>query len=510
MPADTDPTFTPGEQIGDYLIGKLISKGTNSSTWHATQMSVQRQVILCALDTEHSKDLALKEEFITDVRAKATVKHPLVASILEAVNEGSLCYFAMEKLTGKHLGDMHDGGWSIAPIHAARIIHDISGACHYLEGDDIATLALSPHDIFVDDQYHCRITNMAISGKLDRAIATRDKEMVGHLIHDMVEPNQPGSTRTNALLGYMADMEREQPLSWHRIYNLSGEIERQLAKPGEHGQINSATMRLNTKSVRYLYLSTSLGKILVTLIILLIIGGLAYHFINREATPEKRQITDMVHIPAGKYPGPNGIHMKMEGFWMDAHEVTIAEYAQFLEFLNELKLDMQAVYQHGDQPSDKTSHLPDDWENLYTAAKQGGIWNELKVDLNYPVVGVDWWDAYAYAEWKGRRLPTHEEWYLACSSGSDPEKLVGTGWAPVDQAAKTAQGLHGMAGNVSEWMREKTLNPADPSQPSRYMITGASYMRPKFGARAREWVENRSVRRPDLGFRTCSSRRQED
>ena len=116
---------------------------------------------------------------------------------------------------------------------------------------------------------------------------------------------------------------------------------------------------------------------------------------------------------------------------------------------------MQSVYQHEDQPADKTSHMPDDWENLYNDCKEGGIWNQLKVDLNYPVVGVDWWDAYAYAEWRSRRLPTHEEWYVACSSGCDPEHFAGTGWRPVDQTEKTAGGIYGMAGNVSEWIRER-------------------------------------------------------
>ena len=113
MSNDTDPIFTPGELIGDYLIDDRISIGTNTSTWLATQVSVQRDVILCVLDATHSEDQELRQEFISDVRAKASVNHPLIASVLEAVNEGSLCYYAVEKLTGKSLGDLHEQDSSI-------------------------------------------------------------------------------------------------------------------------------------------------------------------------------------------------------------------------------------------------------------------------------------------------------------------------------------------------------------------------------------------------------------
>jgi hypothetical protein len=33
------------------------------------------------------------------------------------------------------------------------------------------------------------------------------------------------------------------------------------------------------------------------------------------------------------------------------------------------------------------------------------------------------------------------------------------------------------------------------------VVIGASYLPPQGGAMAREWVESRSLRRPDLGFR---------
>ena len=75
---------------------------------------------------------------------------------------------------------------------------------------------------------------------------------------------------------------------------------------------------------------------------------------------------------------------------------------------------------------------------------------------------------------------------------------------PVDETEKTSHGIYGMAGNVSEWTLKPSFDSADPSKPARFIACGGSYLRLKYGARAFEWINNRSLRRPDLGFRTCS------
>ena len=508
MSTETEPLFNSGIEIGDYLIGELIYKGASTSTWKATQISVQREVLVCSLDQQYVADHDIRASFIADVRIKATVDHPLVASVLEAVNEGPFCYFAYEKVKGRDLGELHDKGETITPLQAARIIHNISGACEQMEQRNIATLNISPHDIFVDQDFHCRISNLAVSGQPHDSCFKKDKELLGHLLQDMIAPNEPGATRTSSLLGSMAYLNNDQPMSWHQIHELSGEIQRQLTRPGESGQIKSSTMRIDTVARRYLHLSTFTGKILIVVCSLLAIISLSFYLSGLKPKVEKRDLADMVNIPAGKYPGAYGFHIKVRGFWIDAHEVTIREYAEFIKAIESLPEDMQNVYQHEDQPADKTSHVPDDWPALYTAAKESKIWNKHSMELYHPVVGVDWWDAYAYAEWKGRSLPSYDDWYAACSATSDPSKLRGSGYLAVDKTEQTTIGIYGMAGNVSEWMREETLDPADPSAPPRYMVAGASYLRPKYGARAREWVDTRSLRRPDIGFRTCNNSRQ--
>jgi hypothetical protein len=60
-----------------------------------------------------------------------------------------------------------------------------------------------------------------------------------------------------------------------------------------------------------------------------------------------------------------------------------------------------------------------------------------------------------------------------------------------------------MAGSVSEWTRRPAANPALPMAPRKYVVIGGSARNPASGARTREWIDDRSLRRPDLGFRVA-------
>jgi dienelactone hydrolase/tRNA A-37 threonylcarbamoyl transferase component Bud32 len=74
-----------------------------------------------------------------------------------------------------------------------------------------------------------------------------------------------------------------------------------------------------------------------------------------------------------------------------------------------------------------------------------------------PVGGVSWYEAEAYAKWKGKSLPTIYHWSTAAgvyfSRGMVPESnLEGTGPWPVGKPrAVSLGGVSDMAGNVREW-----------------------------------------------------------
>ena len=238
--------------------------------------------------------------------------------------------------------------------------------------------------------------------------------------------------------------------------------------------------------------------------------------------------TGMVHVPAGTFtmgsdrqqPEERYTHLvRVDGFWIDRHEVTNAEFAKFVAATGYVTV--------AERKPDPTLH-PDIPEELLTpgasvfvpptALQRGGEisqwWQFIKgaswrhpkgpgssIDgrANHPVVNVAYEDALAYARWRGHDLPTEAQWEYAARGGHDGEddwssaydkngKSIANTWqgvfpvynsqddgyfgaAPVGCFKSNGYGLYDMIGNVWEWTsdwyqpghaREPATNPAGP------------------------------------------------
>ena len=145
--------------------------------------------------------------------------------------------------------------------------------------------------------------------------------------------------------------------------------------------------------------------------------------------------------------------VEVKPFYLDVHEVTNRQFEQFVQ---------ETGY-----------HAHRDWQKYNTPDR-----------LDHPVVSVDWYDARAYAEWSGKRLPTEAEWEYAAKGGMDVKwfpwgdipsstqanyrhqgesffaglvRLVGLrkmGTKPAGSYPPNGFGLYDMIGNVSEWCED--------------------------------------------------------
>jgi sulfatase modifying factor 1 len=227
----------------------------------------------------------------------------------------------------------------------------------------------------------------------------------------------------------------------------------------------------------------------------------------------------MLWIPGGEFSmgainpttRPEGGHESMadarpvhrvyvDGFYMDATEVTNAQFAAFVkatgyitvaekkptreEFPDAPEENLVAgsvVFSPPAQAVPLNDHYQ--WWSYIVAADwkhPSGPASSIVGKDNYPVVQIAWEDAAAFAKWAGKRLPTEAEWEFAARGGKAgelygwgnrlrpagrymantfqghfPNQDTGDdgypGIAPVSQFPPNGYGLYDMEGNVWEW-----------------------------------------------------------
>jgi sulfatase modifying factor 1 len=201
------------------------------------------------------------------------------------------------------------------------------------------------------------------------------------------------------------------------------------------------------------------------------------------------------------YPEEAPVHrVTVDGFWMDRHPVTIAEFRRFVaetgyttvaerpldpadypEADPDLLVPGSLVFRSSDRPVDLRN-----WANWWEY-RAGASWSHpdgpesgVSGRQRHPVVHVAPEDAEAYAAWAGKSLPSEAEWECAARGGLDGavfawgdefapggrmmantwqgefpwQNLLTDGYAgtsPVASFDPNPFGLYDMTGNVWEW-----------------------------------------------------------
>ncbi len=185
----------------------------------------------------------------------------------------------------------------------------------------------------------------------------------------------------------------------------------------------------------------------------------------------------MVYVPAGEFEmgsedglsNESPIHtVYLDAFWIDQTEVTNGQYEECV--------------------STGTCTNP----SSITSYTRNAYYGDLQY-ADYPVIYVDWYQAQAYCQWAGGRLPTEAEWEKA-ARGTDGRiypwgnEFMTTTTRDTTEVSSSPGGASpygavGMAGNVREWVAdwygeyptESVINPTGVIAGNARVIRGGAW-----------------------------------
>lgn len=533
------PDDLVGTAIGDYQIEAKIGEGSQGGIYRALQAKMRRQVRFYTLDRNRAHDPAEIQRFIANASVKANVSHPSIFAVYEAGESNGVYYYSCEYVPCRSLHQLRESGQQlneITALHAMRVASEVLG---YFAQQNVTHNIVSENAILIGPHDRPRIANTAVYEAREAFDMQGEMARLGTVIANVL-PEDSEALGIRELAVLLAIGQRTFP-NWPALTQAVAALEPKIA-PQDAYKLD-AQERAAIRMVEEAKKRQKRGMIISTLVSLSLLAVALFtvwYFLLRQKGAVVRNFDRMMEIPAGEFIYQDGQKVNLPTFYIDQYEVTIAQYAKFLDYLK-AHPEEAAKFDHPKQPKGK-SHVPKDWADMdlsppmpgyYNRAKQWGKFHDAALDVNSPVFNVDWYDAYAYAKWKGHRLPTEQEWEKAARGtdgfkypwGNDAnEKKVNSGidtnrdpkkggekdgwdsWSPVDMVKgdKSPYDVMGMAGNVSEWTADYAPDP-QMSSAKVPVIRGGNWRTP-----GDYTVTRRVLKLPDLqfdealGFRTVS------
>ncbi len=205
------------------------------------------------------------------------------------------------------------------------------------------------------------------------------------------------------------------------------------------------------------------------------VSGSAPETSSVHLTPAGTAPDGMVFVPRGPVDLDTGT-FDVPDFWIDRYEVTNRQFKQFVDAGGYRKKE---YWQSPFVEDGRTVPWATAIGEFVDATGRPGpsTWNVGSYpdgQDDYPVSGVSWYEAAAYAEFAHRKLPTIYHWYKASGAFSIFSEILTESNFSGQATARVGQfrglgpyGTYDMAGNVKEWC----WNAADTDR--RYVLGGS-------------------------------------
>src|SRR5579872_157841 len=523
--------------IGKYELQEFLGGGM-SHVYRARDTVIERAVVVKILTEESSADPESKARFLHEAKIAGGIQHENIVSVFDYGEHGGRPYIVMEYLEGEDLRGAIREGHTGSLANRLRIAASIAAALDYVHERGIIHRDIKPENVHIAKNGKVKLMDFGIAKTANLSLTRTGmamgtpyymapEQVTGRAATPLIDVYAFGMLFYELLTGVRGiqgdTMEQlfyqimNQPLDPAALENAGAPpairdlIVRCTAKAAEQrpqslrevievlrratpsGNVASgATMRTlvttpapspapapQPAAPRKPFAGRPVVLSLVGVIAVIAIAAAIYLWAHRV-----QAIPGMIYYPGGAFPfGPDDKPVNLGPFYIDETEVSNADFAEFCRAT-------------GCAPPTGAPDLP--------------------------VVRVTIAQARAYAQWKGRRLPTAQEWERAArgvdamrypwGKGNDPKRanvldnptLANHALMPVRSFAKLPE--YQMAGNAWEMIDTPATPPAPGGGERWIQIRGGSYNTPLSAAVTYTYRSiPESFSGPDIGFRCAKT-----
>jgi serine/threonine protein kinase len=166
-------------KIANYTIQKELSRGPITTVFLATQIALERSVLLKILNVQWKGEKDLVERFRREAKICARLKHPNIVNIFDFGTSENSFYLAMEYVEGWNLADFIKQNHPLPIPVILFIFHELIKGIDYAHGQGVIHRDIKPANIMIGKEGTVKISDFGLATIADFPALTEKGGTVG-------------------------------------------------------------------------------------------------------------------------------------------------------------------------------------------------------------------------------------------------------------------------------------------------------------------------------------------
>ena len=185
---DLDRDFMPPQQIGPYIIVKILGRGGMGTVYHGRHETTGDEVALKLLAANYADDDHFRTRFASEVETLLKLDHPNIVRLISYGQEEGQLFFAMELVNGQSFHDIQKAGRHFTWREVVEFTKQICAGLRHAHDRGVIHRDLKPGNLLLTEDGTVKLTDFGIAKQFGARQITVAGGVVGTA--DFMSPEQ--------------------------------------------------------------------------------------------------------------------------------------------------------------------------------------------------------------------------------------------------------------------------------------------------------------------------------